>query len=188
MCANDCHNGIYATRMAYEKSGAYDSSYKIAADFKWIMSCLDAGVEFTYTKESTVTYSLGGTSSDFLKHSLECMRVVQERFPFLTLSEVRGLYHCFFVFSNVTTPYEVDRPANFTTFLRDLFARHSVSPDFLNALGWASIVKLDHPADRHQISQLVNSHSIKEALKRRLIHHPGLYRFTHRLYLRLFKS
>jgi glycosyltransferase involved in cell wall biosynthesis len=148
MCANDCHNGIYATRMAYERSGPYDISYNIASDFKWIMRCMDHGAIFTYTKEATVNYSLGGTSSDFVKHSLECMRVVQERYPFLTSSEVSGLYHCFFIFNNATTPYELDRPANLTLFLRELFLRNSDRTEFLNALGWASIVKLDHPFDR----------------------------------------
>src|SRR5262249_38494164 len=27
-CADDCHNGIYATRSAYERSGPYDTSYQ----------------------------------------------------------------------------------------------------------------------------------------------------------------
>lgn len=149
-CANDCHNAIYATRLAYEKSGPYDSSYKIAADFKWIMSCMESGAVFVYTNEITANYSLGGTSGDFLQHSLECMKVVQERFTFLTPSEVRGLYHSFFIFSNESNAYEIDRPANYSQFLREVFARHISHPDFLNSLGWASIVKLDHPVDHQQ--------------------------------------
>ena len=159
LCANDCHNGIYASRIAYEKSGPYDSSYKIAADFKWIMTCLDAGAVFTYTKEATVNYSLGGTSGDFLQHSLECMRVVQERFPFLTQYEVSGLYHAFFVFSSESNSYKLDRPANITSFLRDVFAKYSNNSDFLSALGWASIVNLDHPIDRNQPDVIVENNS-----------------------------
>lgn len=159
LCANDCHNGIYASKIAYEKSGPYDSSYKIAADFKWIMTCLDAGAVFMYTKEATVNYSLGGTSGDFLQHSLECMRVVQERFPFLTPNEVRGLYHSFFVFSSVDNPYTLDRPANITSFLREIFAKYGGNLDFLNALGWASIVNLDHPIDRNQPNVVAENNS-----------------------------
>jgi len=187
MCANDCHNGMYATRLAYEKSGPYDSTYKIAADFKWIMNCMDAGAVFIYTQEATVNYSLGGTSSDFLKHSMECMKIVQERFPFLSPTEVRGLYHSFFVFTNTTTPYNLDRPANLTIFLRELLARHGMCLDFVNALGWASVVKLDHPSDRNQIGNLVTRYFIKDSIKRKLLNYPRLYRFAVRLYLLILK-
>ncbi len=76
MCADVCHNGIYATRSAYELSGPYDASYKIAADFKWIMVCFEANVRFVYSKEATINYSLGGASGDARQHSVECMRVV----------------------------------------------------------------------------------------------------------------
>lgn len=187
MCANDCHNGMYATRMAYEKSGPYDSTYKIAADFKWIMSCMDSGAVFTYTQEATVNYSLGGTSSDFLKHSLECMRIVQERYPFLTSAEVSGLYHCFFVFSNVASSYEADRPANLTAFIRGLLARYGMHSDFSNALGWASIVKLDHPADRSHIEHFGSMALVKIVVKRMLQKYPALYRLIISLYLRILK-
>jgi glycosyltransferase involved in cell wall biosynthesis len=89
-CANDCHNGIYATRAAYENSGPYDDSYKIVADFKWIMACLEADATFIYTREVTVNYSLGGTSGDVRQHSIECMRVVSERFSSLTPTDITG--------------------------------------------------------------------------------------------------
>lgn len=188
MCANDCHNGIYASREAYEQSGPYDCSYKIAADFKWIMKCLDAGAVFTYTKEATVNYSLGGTSSDFVKHSLECMRVVKERFSSLTPNEVAGLYHCFFVFTNATSLVGVDRPANFTTFLRELFARHGDDADFIQALSWASIVKMDHPGDRCHVPENATIRSFKEAVRDKLVGYPLMYRLARRMYVSLRKS
>ncbi|MEJ8854745.1 glycosyltransferase [Variovorax robiniae] len=144
-CANDCHNGIYATRGAYEKSGPYDTSYKIAADFKWIMTCMEAAVTFIYTREATVNYSLGGTSSDARGHSMECMRVVAERFPLLSPTDVAGLYHCFYLFAGV--PDLRCFPTNRTEFLRDLFARHVSDADFMQALGWVSMDTLQHPAD-----------------------------------------
>jgi glycosyltransferase involved in cell wall biosynthesis len=148
LCANACHNAIYATPKAYEFAGGYDSSYKIAGDFKWIMSCIDAGTVMTYTDEVTVNFSLGGVSGNFLEHSNECMRVVRGRFPFLTDKEIRGLYHCFFVFSNAITPYNEDRPSSLTGFLHQLFVNHCDKGDFLTALSCALIPKFVHPGDR----------------------------------------
>jgi len=184
MCANDCHNGIYATRAAYESSGPYDDSYKIVADFKWIMTCLESGVTFTYTREVSVNYSLGGTSGDVRQHSLECMRVVGERFPFLTPTDISGLYHCFFLFAGAANL--PDHPANRTEFLRDVFARHSANPDFLRAIGWAFIEKLQHPADNQPITvPMVEARnppvnvSVKEAVKGK---YPDAYTVVQRLY------
>ena len=195
MCANDCHNGIYATRAAYERSGPYDTSYKIVADFKWIMTCLEANVTFVYTREVTVNYSLGGTSGDVRQHSIECMRVVGERFPSLTPTDISGLYDCFFLFAGL--PDLPDRPANRTEFLRDVFARHAANPDFLQALAWAAFEKLEHPADVVSADPppavVVNPESaapaiedtaptVKDLVKGALRARPGAYRVAKRIY------
>lgn len=147
ICANDCHNGIYATRSAYERSGPYDAAYKIAADFKWIMTSLDAGVRFVYTQEVTVNYSLGGTSGDALGHSRDCMRVVSERFPFLTSEEVRGLYDSFFGLGHQRPDGLGPRGEAPTRFLRQVFAAHADRPDFQAAVAWAAMTRLVHPDD-----------------------------------------
>lgn len=182
ICANDCHNAIYANRVAYERSGPYDTTYKIAADFKWIMRCLDVSVSFFYTKEATVNYSLGGVSGDSLKHGIECMNVVHQRFDFLKISEVRGLYHCFFCFSSVDDPYHIDRPANPTEFLRNLWSNYSDRPDFLMALGWALITRLEFPIGS-------NAHPPESALVRRIVQiltrFPRLYKVARGVYRRL---
>ncbi len=194
ICANDCHNGIYATRAAYERSGPYDSSYKIAADFKWIMTCLESGSKFVYTKEPTVNYSLGGTSSDQRQHSVECMRIVSERFDFLSPIEVSGLYHSFFVFTGAFSAEQGGRPSNHTHFLRRVFAAHEGEPDFLSALGWASMATLQHPVDAAapQPAAAVAApvvptfkRSVKELVKSILYKHPGLYGAAARGYRRL---
>ncbi|WP_237173388.1 glycosyltransferase [Paracandidimonas lactea] len=185
MCANDCHNAIYATRKAYEESGPYDAGYKIAADFKWIMGCLVKGVNFIYTTESTVNYSLGGTSSDQRKHGLECMRVVHDRFPFLSLTEIKGLFYCFFVFRNSVALIEETRPMNCAAFIRQLFVRHVNQPDFLAALSWASIVTMDHASDRISVVYDSEQPSFVKAVQRRLIHYPRLYGISKRLYMRI---
>ena len=162
------------------------SSYKIAADFKWIMTSLDAGAMFVYTREITVNYSLGGVSGDGRHHSIECMRVVQERFPSLSEEEVLGLYHCFFV---VQGNYEVvNPPANRTLFLRKLFANHSSDPDFLRALAWASLEKLEYPLAVPQAygevgaARLLLVRMLKERIKAALREHPLAYRMAARVY------
>ncbi|MGK6310108.1 glycosyltransferase [Variovorax sp. DT-64] len=194
ICANDCHNGIYATRAAYERSGPYDSSYKIAADFKWIMTCLESGSKFVYTKEATVNYSLGGTSSDQRQHSIDCMRIVSERFDFLSPVEVSGLYHSFFVFTGAFSAEQGGRPSNHTLFLRRLFAAHESRPDFLSALGWAAMATLQHPVDAAapQPAPAVEApavptfrRSVKELAKSILYKYPGLYGAAARGYRRL---
>ena len=188
MCANDCHNGIYATKAAYERSGPYDTSYKIAADFKWIMTCMESSATFVYTREVTVNYSLGGTSGDIRKHSIECLRVVEERFPYLSSCEIAGLYHCFFVFgASVDVP---DVPTSRTEFLRDVFARHWSRPDFVEALGWASMEKLQHPGDLPPAQQRASAEprrptikgAVKEAIKDGLKRHRGVYKLATRVY------
>ncbi len=140
-CANDCHNAIYATRAAYERSGPYDPSYRIAADFKWIMACLESGARFLYTIKPTVNYSLGGASSDARQHSIECMRVVRDRFDFLDPAEVSGLHHCFFVLASTSALQASDRPSNPAAFLQALVATHKTRPDFVNAVRFALMTR-----------------------------------------------
>ncbi|VTU19030.1 PGL/p-HBAD biosynthesis glycosyltransferase/MT3031 [Variovorax sp. PBL-E5] len=164
-CAHDCHNAIYATRAAYERTGPYDASYKIAADFKWIMACLDAGVRFVYSKEATVNYSLGGTSSDTGRHSIECKRVVADRFPCLLPAEVDGLYDCFFSLPGVELGTRSDRTVDHIHFLQALFTKYSDKPELLNAFGWASITTLKHPLDAPTVDTARDESSIARALK-----------------------
>ncbi|HYP82106.1 glycosyltransferase family 2 protein [Variovorax sp.] len=182
-CANVCHNGVYATRGAYERSGPYDATFRIAADFKWVMSCLDAGVQFAYTREVTVNYSLGGTSGDAQGHSRECQRVIAERFPFLSRQEVLGLYDGYFLFAH--QPHEeVERPHEAaTSLLRRLFAENLHRPDFQLALTWAAMTKLEHPSDRPALTASTDgsavpplSRSAKDLGKGLLCRFPRLYK------------
>ena len=186
-CANDCHNAIYATKSAYEHSGPYDASYKIAGDFKWIMTCLDAGLRFAYTREVTVNYSLGGASGDALNHSLECMQVVTDRFPDLSAAEIGGLYHCFFMFAKVAEPSR--RPVDAMMFLRDVCTRHSSESSLIVAMGWAAMATLKHPADIESLPVVVTKKSVrsafKAAVKDRLSSHPAALAFVKSAYLRL---
>jgi len=183
LCANDCHNGIYATPAAYERSGPYDTSYRIVADFRWIMTCLEVQTDFIYTREVTVNYSLGGTSGDVVQHSVECMRVVGERFPVLSPEEITGLYHCFFVFASLANM--PGAPADRSTFLKEVFARHSADSGLFDALSWAAFEKLRHPADQSlapAAAPMSGRQLVKELAKRVLNRNPRAYRLAHRVY------
>jgi hypothetical protein len=143
ICADVCHNGIYATRSAYESSGPYDQSYEIAGDFNWIMACLESGANFEYTRKRTINYVMGGLSSDPWKQGQECIRTMRRRFPSLTPQEANGLHHCFFFLpASESVP---DRPDDYGQFLRRLLVRHSDDADLLQAVAWAVI----HGETRH---------------------------------------
>jgi Glycosyl transferase family 2 len=172
-CANACHNGIYATRSAYERSGPYDARYEIAGDFKWIMTCLDAGVGFVYARDVTVNYLLGGVSSDTERHALECIRVMRERFPLLTADEAGGLHHCFFRFRPASVPGG-DEDAS--VFLRRVLARHSDDVYLVGAIACALLENAE--SVRPGIRVLV-----KELVKVALRGHPRLLRAAHRVYV-----
>lgn len=175
--ANDCHNGIYATRAAYEVSGPYDTSYRIAADFKWIMTCLERHAKFVYTRERTVNYSLSGVSGDGQQHSRECMRIIAERFPTLSQREISGLHDCFFTFQQGSAV--VDSPVKQTKFLRELFADYASDTDFVQALTWASIEKLEIPV--HQNATSYSSPSVRELIKAAIRGRPSAYRLAKRI-------
>jgi hypothetical protein len=148
------------------------------------MTCLDSNATFTYTREVTVNYSMGGVSSDTRQHSVECMRVVQDRFPELTEAEIFGLYDCFFKYPVIADL--PDRPANQSVFLRELFARHSFDPDFLQALSWACLEKSDclssespaHSSIDNNNGVLTSEPTFKDWVKGVLREHPLTYRIV----------
>lgn len=190
-CANDCHNAIYATKEVYEATGPYDSSYKIAADFKWIMKCSEVGSKFYYTKETSINYSIGGVSSDARLHSLECIQVVLEKFPFLSEEEAQGLYWCFFCFINTSGPKMVF-PAldDHTGFLKDIICKHSDKQDFIQAIAWASINIFNHPFDAYGFvpSRTSFKSCLVKSIQALLCFSPTLYDFARVQYQRFFKT
>lgn len=147
ICANICHNGVYATRRAYELAGPYDPTYKIAGDFKWLMRCIDAGALFCYEDQITVNYSLGGASGDVLMHSYDCMRVVSERFPFLSASDISGLFHCFFSLGSSVSHLIHPLDCEPKDHIKNCIARHGAHEDFVLAVQLAA-EKLKIPTDQ----------------------------------------
>jgi len=138
-CANVCHNGIYATRGAYNLTSVYDSSLRIAADFKWIMAAVDAGVTFSYTEFPTINFALGGISSDSVSHWHECVKIVQQKFPFLGIIEIQGLLHCFFVWKKEEFSKLPGYPPDRKRFLSEILYKHAGQVDFVNALVFAEL-------------------------------------------------
>lgn len=174
-CADDCHNGIYATRSAYEDSGPYDASYRIAGDFKWIMACFEANLDFAYTTDVTVNYVLGGLSGDAQHHGLECVRSMRERFPSLSYEEAGGLHHCFFrlpTFSAVP-----GRPGDRFDFLRGVLTAHRDDRDLMRAIAWALLTDPRPPLEPEG-----SGDRVLELVKRALPAHSRLGRAARRVY------
>jgi hypothetical protein len=183
MCANDCHNAIYATRFAYERSGPYDATYGIAADFKWIMTCLESQIGFVYTQDTTVNYVLGGVSSDSVRHGLECLRVMRERFPSLTYDEACTLHDCFFVFGSPASAS--GRPSDPFNALTHVLKRHSDDPQLVQAIAWALLMHSGRHTDRRDEREEIPASAratMKELVKVALRDHPTVFRAVGRLY------
>ncbi|MDE2455768.1 MAG: glycosyltransferase [Burkholderiales bacterium] len=166
-CANICHNGVYATPGAYRASGPYATDLRIASDFRWLMRCVDAGVEVSSLDVPTVHYVLGGLSSDTRRHVEECARILGERFPFLSDAEVWGLLHAFHVFRDHLQPFAAARPPQLGRFLRDLARAHAGDPDFARALALASTALLRHPDDGVGPDRLSRADKARRSLRRR---------------------
>lgn len=168
-CANICHNGVYASRQAYERAGLYDSSYRIAGDFKWLMNCLEAGCESISLPQVTVHYALGGLSSDTKAHSRECIRLIMERFPFLTSGEAWGLFHAFHLFEGSKPPFKDLAPSNYTQFIAELALRHQLDADFIHALGLAALPHFRHTHDfAWARSKPTRMQKLKNSIRKRL--------------------
>jgi FkbM family methyltransferase len=188
-CADVCHNGIYATRTAYEQSGPYDATYDIAGDFNWIMRCLEASVTFRYTDQITVNYVTGGISSDPAKHGRECIRTMRDHFPSLSSQEAGGLYHAFFFLPpDSSIP---GRPSDSAQFIREFFIDHADDEGLLRAVGWALVhrhARYHDPGhlsevDLAQLNGSATARALAEQLARLLLNnHPRLYRTVGRVY------
>lgn len=180
--ANVNHNAIYATRAAYQKSGPYDVSYKIAADTKWILKCYSDGVIFDYTDRVTVNYSLGGISSDIHWHIEECKRIIKDKFPFLSGYDVIVLNYIYyqwregfvFPFANFNPKVEIDK----------ILKKYADRKEFLSG------IDSEHPYianfnESEMIIMSTFSRSLVNKIKRLLINSPMLYRLLKSIYIKL---
>jgi|APDOM4702015118_1054815.scaffolds.fasta_scaffold00645_4 glycosyltransferase involved in cell wall biosynthesis len=153
-CANICHNAVYATPGAYEASGPYLTNMPIAADFRWLMAAVDAGVPAQAIDDPLVHYSPGGLSSNVLQHTLDCARILGARYPFLEEAEVWGLLHAFHHFRGNLAPHAASRPPHIGRFLEALARRHAAHGDLMATLAQACAQTMQHPEDRRAAGQL----------------------------------
>lgn len=166
-CANVCHNGVYATPGAYRTSGPYATHLRIVSDFRWLMRCVETGVETVSIGEPTVHYSIGGMSSDTRRHTEECARVLRERFGFLSEAEVWGLMHAFHTYRPHLAPFASSRPAHLGRFLQETARAHRDDPGFDRALLLASLGALRHPDDAAPADKLTRAEKTRRSLHKR---------------------
>lgn len=124
-CADVCHNGIYASREAFQKTGPFREDLKIAADFDWIMRAFDAGCLFDYSDHETVHYVHGGMSNDTRAHAMECLMVLRTRFPELEGADAKGLLGLFYPFRHHVEDLFVWRPAEPREFVEKSLAKYA---------------------------------------------------------------
>lgn len=179
--ANCCHNAIYATKGAYEASGTYDIKYKIAADFKWIMSCFDSDSNFIYLDDIVVNYSLGGISSDVKKHLLESQLVIKDKFPFLNPKEIELLNYIFYTWRE-NLNHQKYKDINVNKVLENLAKKYKTNEEFVEALKIDSL-SLDNNKF-HQEQKMVG---LKKLVKEKLIKLPIVYDLVKILYHALVK-
>lgn len=166
-CANLCHNGVYAHRLAYQASGPYRTELRIAADFSWLVQCQRAGVQFQYLDTPTVHYQLGGMSSDKQRHTRECLQVLRAQLPELGEDEAWGLMHCFHGFDGNLEAFASNAPVHRGRFLQALARSHGDNPFLMQALALASAHVMVHPADRTPAGRLSRSEKLRRSLHKR---------------------
>ncbi len=179
-CANVCHNGVYATPGAYRASGPYATDLRVAADFSWLMACVDAGVPTTAIAQPTVHYSLGGVSSNLQRHTQDCAQILARRFTALSEAEVWGLLHAFHSFRGNLKPFAATRPAQLQSWVQTLAGQHAQQADLMLALQQAQAqtqwLPSGEPAAgrRQTAAQAVARGLLKLRMHARAVLQPGL--------------
>jgi glycosyltransferase involved in cell wall biosynthesis len=57
------HPATFIAASVYAEQGTYDTSYRIAADYDFLLRCMDAGVRFTHVDGVLTNFSLEGVSN-----------------------------------------------------------------------------------------------------------------------------
>jgi glycosyltransferase involved in cell wall biosynthesis len=61
------HPTLYVKKEIYDKYGNYDTKYRIAADYDFMVRIMKAGIKLSYIKEPLIYMRAGGTSTSSLK-------------------------------------------------------------------------------------------------------------------------
>lgn len=93
-----CHQSLFITRRTYDEIGTYDASYRVLADYEWMLRALSRGVTMTHVPAVLARFRAGGACSVQAKRSAaerEIIRVaygasrVRERIRRLTSDFIR---------------------------------------------------------------------------------------------------
>lgn len=69
------HSAIFAKKELFEKSNNFDLTYRIAADYDWILRAIEKGARLFYLHKPIFTFCYGGVSS---VNEIECAREAKE--------------------------------------------------------------------------------------------------------------
>lgn len=71
------HAAMFVPRAVYERLGQYDSRYRYAADYEFVLRCLRAGVPFKKMDAVLSNFTLGGRSARYAKRMLKEERCIK---------------------------------------------------------------------------------------------------------------
>lgn len=86
------HNGMFATRQAYDRVGFFGTTYPMAEDTRWMHRAIHAGCSFTYIAEPVVLFPLTGMSNnnpDLVWQ--EAHGLIKQNFPLIDLNREDAL-------------------------------------------------------------------------------------------------
>ena len=86
-----CHQTMFIEKNIYNKTGYYDTSFKIAADTDLIFKIIDLSPKYELIKYSTVAFTSGGASSNLSDTNREHAEVMSKRLKGMTIKELDSL-------------------------------------------------------------------------------------------------
>lgn len=77
---NPAHPSMYVRKEIYEKIGLYDTKYKIASDYDFMIRCNITNVNYKYIDECFVLMRYGGKSNGFgyFDNFFECIKIYRK--------------------------------------------------------------------------------------------------------------
>jgi glycosyltransferase involved in cell wall biosynthesis len=80
-----CHPATFVRRKIFDRIGKFDTSYRIAADYDFIVRAFRSGISTRFVDVIVSTMRMGGVSDDrFMLSCRERKRVIWRQFPFVS--------------------------------------------------------------------------------------------------------
>ena len=86
------HETIFARRIVYDRVGPYDLSYRLAADYHWVIRAFKAGISARGMAKTILVMAAGGTSFNQDTEVRENRRLLEENFGKLSDNLFEKLY------------------------------------------------------------------------------------------------